>query len=111
MNEPIKTIPLESLEQMLSKYKAAKRDKRINTFSKWVTALIMLLFFWGAAVATYAVVFKGESVNTLLDYIMKLALPVGIGYLIKAFGENVAKIVISALYGVKFPNAKTGDDI
>jgi hypothetical protein len=63
-------------------------------------AAIMLMFFIGVLLGWHSVVVRGEPVSVVLDYIMRLALPVGLGYFIKAFGENIAKIVLSAVFGV-----------
>ena len=94
-------------EQERTEKQNQRRLKNINTFSKLVMALVMLMFFIGVAVAVHSVLFQGEHVSVLLDYIAKFALPAMLGYLIKAFGENVAKIVISAAFGVK--NINFGD--
>jgi hypothetical protein len=41
---------------------------------------------------------------------MKLALPVGLAFMIKAFGENVVKIIMRAVYNVTFPDNHKGDE-
>jgi hypothetical protein len=91
--------------------KLAKRKQREEkrTFSKAVMAGIMVLFFAGALLGTYATVVKHEPVSITLDYITKLALPVGLGYFVKAFGENIAKIILSAVFGSRFPGNQPED--
>ena len=76
-----------------------KSELMMNSFSKMVMAAVMLMFFVGVGLGIYGTVCKAEPVSVTLDYIIKLALPVGLGYFIKAFGENIAKIVLSAIFG------------
>ena len=78
---------------------AAQGPSRAYTFSHMVMGGIMLTFFAGAGLAAYATVAQGERVTVALGYIMELARIVALGYFIKAFGENIAKIVLSALLG------------
>jgi len=102
MNENIIT-PAE-LRAVLSEFEKSEREqakyrrsKRImTTFSKWVMAAVMMMFFVGVAIGVYATLFLGEPVSTTLNYIMRLSFVVGLGYFVKAFGENIARIVFSA---------------
>ena len=77
----------------------------LNTASHLFMAGVMLMFFVGVALGVYATIWRGEPVSTTMDYIMKLALVVGLGYFVKAFGENVAKIILPFIFGAR----KTGD--
>jgi uncharacterized membrane protein len=74
----------------------ARSEKLLNSFSKWVMAGVMLMFFVGVVLGAYAIVILGESPDATQEYIMKLAQIVCLGYFVKAFGENIAKIVLSA---------------
>ena len=67
------------------------------TFSHCVMAGVMLTYFAGVVLGWYATVVNGEPVGTTLDYIMQLAKIVGVGYFAKAFGENIAKIVLGGI--------------
>jgi uncharacterized membrane protein len=71
-------------------------EKLLNSFSKWIMAAIMLMFFVGVGLGAYAIIIRGEPPGTTQNYIMKLAQIVCLGYFVKAFGENIAKIVLSA---------------
>ena len=75
-----------------------RKKKRINTFSHLVMAGIMVMFFAGAGLGGYVTIVNGEPVSITLDYIMQLAKIVALGYFVKAFGENIAKIVLSAKF-------------
>ncbi len=86
------------------KQKKTKLDK-VYTVSHIVVLSVMLMFFVGVAVTVYKVLFCGEPVQALLDFIEKFALPVCIAYTAKAFGENIVKIALSAIYGKKEPEA------
>jgi len=81
------------------------RREAKRSFSKLVMAGVMLMFFAGGLLGTYATIHNHEPVSVTLDYITKLALPVGLGYFVKAFGENIAKIILSAVFGAKFPGS------
>ncbi len=85
------------------KQKKTKLDK-VYTVSHIVVLSVMLMFFVGVAVTVYKVLFCDEPVQTLLDFIEKFALPVCIAYTAKAFGENIVKIALSAIYGRKEPD-------
>ena len=73
---------------------ARKSGSVLKTASHIFMAGVMLMYFVGVALGVYATVALGEPVATTLDYIMRLALVVGLGYFIKAFGENIAKIAL-----------------
>jgi hypothetical protein len=74
---------------------------KFTTVSHIIMAGIMLMFFVGVVLGAYATVFLGEAVGTTLDFIMQLALPVGLSYMVKAFGENVVKIAMSMFAQIK----------
>jgi len=77
-----------------------KEEGRIlKTASHLFMAGVMIMFFVGVALGVYVTVFKDEPVIITLDYIMKLAMIVALGYFVKAFGENVAKMVLGFLTG------------
>jgi uncharacterized membrane protein len=89
----------EELEKEAKKHKKDSHSEyMMNSFSKWVMAAVMLMFFVGVGFGGYAIICRGEAVETTLDYIMQLARIVCLGYFIKAFGENIAKIVLSAVF-------------
>jgi hypothetical protein len=71
----------------------------LYTFSHGVMAGIMAVYFAGAALGVYMTVARGEPLSVTLEYIMTLAKIVAPAYLVKAFGENIAKIVLPALHG------------
>jgi TctA family transporter len=90
----------DELERVTREKTRKARDERMmNQFSKWVVAGVMLMFFVGVALGCYSVIRLGESVQTVLNYIERLAVIAFLGYFIKAFGENIAKIVLSFLVG------------
>ncbi|MDR1692020.1 MAG: hypothetical protein LBR72_01555 [Oscillospiraceae bacterium] len=103
----------ESLAQKPKRGKKRKSDKILYTVSHLVMGGVMLMFFAGVALAGYAVIFLGEPVGTLLDFVKSFALPVGLGYLVKAFGENVAKIVLGVIIKPNEPSGNTyeGSDV
>ncbi len=88
-----------------NKPKKTKPPDKVYTVSHIVVLSVMLMFFVGVAVTVYKVLFCGEPVQTLLDFIEKFALPVCIAYTAKAFGENIMKIALGAIYGKKEPEA------
>jgi len=90
-----------------------KREKHtiLKTASHIFMAGIMLMYFVGVALGIYATVLLGEPVSTTLDYIMRLALVVGLGYFIKAFGENIAKIVMPFVFGAKKEDGGNDNEI
>jgi putative copper export protein len=73
-----------------------REEKLLSSFSKWVMAAVMMMFFAGVALGAYAIIIRGEPPDVTQDYIMRLAQIVGCGYFVKAFGENIARIVLSA---------------
>ena len=70
-----------------------------NIFSKLVMAAVMMAFFVGVGLGVYEVVINKLPTNVTLDYIKFIALPVSMGYFVKAFGENIAKIVLPHFRG------------
>ena len=92
--------PIESFRIKQAK-RAARKEKRsvLRTASHIFMAGIMLMYFVGVALGVYVTIWRDEPVSTTMDYIMHLALVVGLGYFIKAFGENVAKIVLPFIFG------------
>jgi hypothetical protein len=89
-----------------------RKEKKavLNTASHVFMASIMLMFFVGVGLGVYVTIFRHEPVSTTLDYIMLLARLVALGYFIKAFGENVAKIILPFIFGRKHPDSKNNDD-
>ncbi|MDR1704246.1 MAG: hypothetical protein LBS19_06130 [Clostridiales bacterium] len=77
--------------------KIETEGRLFNTASHIFMAGVMLAYFAGAAVGVFKVLFQGAPLSTLFEYILELALPVGLGYFVKAFGENIFKIVTSAI--------------
>ena len=75
-----------------------KRD-RMMSFSKWIVAATMLLFFVNAGLGVYMVLNRGEPLQTLYDYTFWQTMVVLLGYFVKAFGENIAREVLSYLSG------------
>jgi putative copper export protein len=73
-----------------------REERLLNSFSKWIMAAVMMMFFVGVMLGAYAIIIRGEPPGATQDYIMRLAQIVGCGYFVKAFGENIAKIVLSA---------------
>lgn len=82
-----------------------KKTPRLYTFSHMIMAGIMLMFFVGVGLGVYVTVFRGEPLSVTLDYIMELARIVTLGYFVKAFGENIAKIILSAVFGNRMPDS------
>jgi hypothetical protein len=76
----------------------------LKTASHLFMGGIMMMFFVGVALGVYATIFRGEPVSTTLDYIMRLAMVVGLGYFVKAFGENIARIVLP-YFGARLPGS------
>lgn len=76
-----------------------RSERLMNSFSKWVVAGVMLMFFVGVAVGSYCVLKLDAELRLLLDYIRALASIAFLGYFVKAFGENIAKIVLPFLEG------------
>lgn len=68
------------------------------TFSKFVMGGIMCMLFVGIYLGGRAALCEGEPVNVTLDNIMQLAKPVSLKYFIKAFDENIAWIILNAIY-------------
>jgi hypothetical protein len=85
-------------------------NKRLATFSHFVMAGVMMMFFVGVALGIYVTVFRDEPASASLDYIMKLAYVVSLGYFIKAFGENIAKIALSFIFGPRLPDSNNSDN-
>jgi len=81
--------------------KAHIKNKKtvLHTASHIFMSGIMLMYFVGVALGVYVTVFRDEPVSTTLNYIMRLALVVGLGYFVKAFGENIAKITLPFVFG------------
>jgi hypothetical protein len=89
--------------------RAAKKEKKrgiFKTASHLFMAGIMLMYFVGVGLGVYVTIVRGEHVGITLDYIMRLALIVGLGYFAKAFGENIAKIILPFIFGRKHPDSK-----
>ena len=82
-----------------------RKQPRLYTFSHMVMGGIMLTFFVGVGIGGYVTLFRGEPLHVTLDYIMQLSRIVALGYFIKAFGENIAKIVLSAIFGNRLPDS------
>jgi len=92
---------ISALANEINVRKRSNRTKRFKLgFSKLMMACVMLMFFAGVALGVHAVLELGEPVSTVLNYIMTMALPVGLAYLVKAFGENIAKIILGGRSGV-----------
>ena len=87
----------------------AKSRGLLNTASHVFMAGIMLMYFIGVGLGVYVTIWRDEPVVTTMDYIMRLALVVGLGYFVKAFGENVAKIVFPFVFGSR-KSEDTGAD-
>lgn len=87
------------------------KQPRLYTFSHMVMFGIMLMFFVGVGLGVYVTVILGETLSVTLDYIMKLAKPVALGYFVKAFGENIAKIVLSAIFGTGVSDSRNEGSI
>jgi hypothetical protein len=95
-------LQAEQLERREREQTRSIRSERLmNSFSKWIMAGVMLMFFVGVAVAAYAVLTLGASLALLLDYIRDLARIAFLGYFVKAFGENIAKIILPFLMQTK----------
>ena len=82
---------MDSLERKVRR--SSTKPTKLYTVSHMVIGGIMLTYFVGVGIGGYAVLLKGEPLSVLLDFIMKLSLPVGLGYFVKAMGENICKIV------------------
>jgi len=80
----------------------------LMSFSKWVVAGVMLMFFVGVWIGCYAVLNLNEPVQTVLNFISPLVKIAFLGYFIKAFGENIAKIALPFIFGNK--NSDGGSD-
>jgi len=91
----------EMIRQQKRSEKAQGKGKKavLQTASHIFMSGIMLMYFVGVALGVYVTVFRDEPVSTTLNYIMRLALVVGLGYFVKAFGENIAKIVLPFIFG------------
>jgi TctA family transporter len=92
------------IQRQKAKLAAQKADKRHYTFSHMVMAGIMMMFFVGVGLGVYSVVTKADDLTVVLNFIMELARIVCLGYFIKAFGENIARIVLSAIFGNRLPD-------
>ena len=79
-------------------------------FSKLITAAVMLTHFVGVGLGVYCVVRGLAPLIEVLDYIKILAVIDFLGYFIKAFGENIAKIALPFVYGGKNNSAGEPDE-
>ena len=94
-----------ALKQAKRFNKENSQGKR-NTFSHLVMGGIMITYFVGVLLGIFVVIILHEPIDTVLSFIMELAKIVTLGYFVKAFGENIAKIVFSSIYGTQFNQSK-----
>lgn len=90
---------LRAQADKLEKKLTRQKKEPLITFSKFVMGGIMLMYFVGVYLGSYATIYLGEPVSVTLDYIMQLAKIVSLGYFVKAFGESIARIILSAVCG------------
>ena len=99
---------IDKLERRL-RSPSRKKKPRLYTFSHMVMGGIMMMFFVGVALGVYATITRVDELTVTLDFIMELARIVALGYFIKAFGENIAKIVLAAIFGNRVQNPNNSD--
>ena len=92
------------LERRLAKLPKDTSETKRYTFSHMVMAGIMMMYFVGIGLGIFAVVTQVEELSVTLNFIMELARIVCLGYFVKAFGENIARIVLSAIFGNRLPD-------
>jgi hypothetical protein len=89
---------------------AVRAERFMNSFSKWIVAGVMLMFFVGVALGVYAVIVLGADVGDVLSYIQTLAAVAFGGYFLKAGFEKVALAPLQKAYTKVFDKPDNTDE-